>query len=66
MQLFFGVFMPRDKTLNMMQTMGTGDVLSWLLTGEIQAMNKLLLGDRPKVLKKVAVKVNLKEFVLKK
>ena len=29
-------------------------------------MNKQLLGDHLKVLTKVAVKVNLKEFVLKK
>ena len=55
MQLFFGVFMSRDKTLNLMQTVGNG---------QVQAMNKQLLGDHPKVLTKVAM--NLKEFVLKK
>ena len=46
--------------------MGTKDVLSWSWTGEVQAMNKQLLKDRPKVLTKVAVKVNLKEYVPKK
>ena len=55
------MFMPRDKVFNLMKKMGrcTELIVNWRSSSNEQAA-----GDRPKLLMKVAVKVNLKELAL--